>query len=89
VSLCSPNWQGSSLPAFAPGRVLLAWVCYSSQILFLGVEFTQVYATRYGKPVRPARGALFLSEQARIREGIPHTKTIEEAFKKKDYDRAA
>jgi membrane protein len=28
--------------------VLLLWVYYSSQILFFGAEFTQVYARRYG-----------------------------------------
>jgi len=28
--------------------VLLLWVYYSAQILFLGAEFTQVYATTYG-----------------------------------------
>jgi len=70
--------------------VLLAWVYYSSQILFLGAEFTQVYATRYGRALRPARAAVFLSEVARIHQGIPHWKTIEEAFKKKeDSGRAA
>jgi len=69
--------------------VLLAWVYYSSQILFLGAEFTQVYVSRYGMRLRPARGAMFLSEQARIREGMPHTETIEEAFKKKDSEHAA
>jgi membrane protein len=29
--------------------VLLVWVYYSAQILFLGAEFTQVYANRYSK----------------------------------------
>jgi membrane protein len=28
--------------------VLLVWVYYSSQILFLGAEFTQVWARRRG-----------------------------------------
>lgn len=27
---------------------VLLWVYYSAQILFLGAEFTQVYASRYG-----------------------------------------
>jgi membrane protein len=63
--------------------VLLAWVYYSSQILFFGAEFTWVYAKRYGRNFRPARGAMALTEEARIRQGIPHTKTIEEAFKGK------
>src|SRR5262245_8433115 len=62
--------------------VLLAWVYYSSQILFLGAEFTQVYANHFGRHLRPSHGAMFLTEEARIRMGIPHTKTIEEAASK-------
>jgi membrane protein len=63
--------------------VLLAWVYYSAQILFFGAEFTQVYATRLGRRFRPARGARFLSEDLRIHQGIPHSKTVEETFKPK------
>jgi membrane protein len=62
--------------------VLLAWVYYSSQILFIGAEFTQVYANHVGRRLRPSRGAMFLTEEARIKMGIPHTKTIEEAASK-------
>ena len=57
--------------------VILTWVYYSSQILFLGVEFTQVYANSYGSKVRPARGAISMSEYARISQGIPHVKPAE------------
>jgi membrane protein len=59
--------------------VILCWVYYSSQILFLGAEFTHVYVNRYERPPRAIRGAIPLSEVARIHEGIPHTKTIREA----------
>jgi membrane protein len=62
--------------------VLLAWVYYSAQILFFGAEFTWVYARHHHRRLRPARGAIFLTEEARIRQGIPHTKVVEEAFKK-------
>jgi membrane protein len=62
--------------------VLLAWVYYSSQILFLGAEFTQVYANRFGRRVRTARGAVFLTEASRIQQGIPHTRAIEDSIKK-------
>ncbi len=61
--------------------VLLAWVYYSAQILFFGAEFTWVYAHRKGRRFRPARGAHFLSEAQRIHEGIPHTETVQTAFK--------
>jgi membrane protein len=63
--------------------VLLAWVYYSSQILFFGAEFTYVYTKHYEHRLRPARGARFLSETERIHQGIPHTEVIDEAFKKK------
>jgi membrane protein len=37
--------------------VLLFWVYYSAQISFLGAEFTQVYARRYGLGIRPKQHA--------------------------------
>lgn len=83
--------RGSFTSAYgAAGSILvvLAWVYYSSQILFLGAEFTQVYANRYGKRFRPARGSIFLGEQARIRQGIPHLKTIQDGLKS-DQDKVA
>ena len=33
--------------------VLLVWVYYSSQILYLGAEMTKVYTDLWGAPVRP------------------------------------
>jgi len=61
--------------------VLLVWVYYSSQILFFGAEFTKVYTKHYGRHPRPARGAVFLSEAARIHQGIPHTAVVKESFR--------
>lgn len=66
--------------------VLLAWVYYSAQILFFGAEFTWVYATHQKHRLRPARGAVFLSEEMRVHQGMPHNKTVQRAF---DKDRAA
>ena len=63
--------------------VLLVWVYYSSQILFFGAEFTRVYAQHFERRLRPARGAIFLSEAARIQQGIPHSKVIEDAVRKR------
>lgn len=37
--------------------VLLVWVYYSSQILFIGAVFTYVYATRFGSGVNPTEHA--------------------------------
>ena len=38
--------------------VILFWVYYSAQILFLGAEFTRVYAERYGSHIEPSPGAV-------------------------------
>jgi membrane protein len=42
--------------------VLLLWVYYSSQIVFFGAEFTQVYANRFGTHVSPANNAIAVSK---------------------------
>lgn len=57
--------------------LLLLWVYYSAQILFLGAEFTQVYATKYGSGLRPEAGAVPLTEEARAEQGIPTRDTVE------------
>jgi membrane protein len=33
--------------------IILMWVYYSAQVFFIGAEFTQVYADRYGTRVKP------------------------------------
>jgi len=35
--------------------ILLLWVYYSAQILFLGAEFTHVYVNKFGSGVKPTR----------------------------------
>ena len=44
---------GSAYGAASSLITLLLWVYYSSQILLFGAEFTQVYADRAGRGVRP------------------------------------
>ena len=41
---------------------LIVWVYYSAQILFLGAEFTQVYATRFGDRITPGENAVKLED---------------------------
>jgi membrane protein len=43
--------------------IVLLWIYYSSQILFLGAEFTQVYATHYGSQIRPSQHAVPVVEK--------------------------
>ena len=54
-----------SNPASAYGgasslALLLLWIYYSAMILFLGAEFTQVYAKNHGRRVVPEAGAVHL-----------------------------
>ena len=56
---------GSAYGAAGSFVVLLVWVYYSSQILFLGAEFTQVYANKYGSRIEPAEGAEPVTDEAR------------------------
>jgi len=57
---------------------LLLWVYYSAQILFLGAEFTQVYAKTYGANIEPAENALPVTEEARAQQGIPRRQELEQ-----------
>jgi membrane protein len=41
---------------------LTVWVYYSAQILFLGAEFAQVYATRFGTRIEPTKNAVLADE---------------------------
>lgn len=43
--------------------VILLWVYYSSQILFLGAEFTQVYANKFGSRIVADEGAVSTHEK--------------------------
>jgi membrane protein len=47
--------------------LLLAWVYYSSQILFFGAEFTKLHAEENRARVKPIPGAKAVSEQAKQR----------------------
>ncbi|HZR81141.1 MAG TPA: YihY/virulence factor BrkB family protein [Candidatus Binatia bacterium] len=53
--------------------LLLIWIYYSAQILFLGAEFTKVYAREYGSGIQPAPNAEPVRETAREEQGIPRT----------------
>lgn len=50
--------------------VLLFWIYYSAQIVFMGAEFTQIYARHYGSRVTPSDYAEFVTEEALAQQGI-------------------
>jgi membrane protein len=49
---------GSTYGAAGSLAILLVWVYYSAQILFLGAEFTYVYATKFGSGAKPSAHAV-------------------------------
>jgi membrane protein len=57
---------GVASPFGAAGSlaVLLVWIYYSSQIIFLGAEFTRIWALRRGSPMKPSEGAVSLATPA-------------------------
>lgn len=61
-------YLGQSAPGSAYGAAgsivaLLVWIYYSALILFLGAEFTQVYANRYGSRIKPDEASMPLKEK--------------------------
>jgi membrane protein len=71
---------GSTYGAAGSLVIILLWVFYSAQILFLGAEFTQVYANRHGSRIQPTGNAIRIDEEARIKQGIPHRETVEQGY---------
>ncbi len=49
--------------------VVVLWAYYSAQVFLFGAEFTQVYATRTGKPLVPKANAEPVTAEARARQG--------------------
>jgi membrane protein len=70
---------GSAFGAAGSLIIILVWIYYSSQILFLGAEFTQVYANTYGSRVVPAEHAVPVTEEARAQQGMPSQETLDAA----------
>jgi membrane protein len=75
-------YLGTSSTASAYGAagslvVILVWVYYSAQILFLGAEFTKVYAMKYGSRITPIAIAVPVTEEARAQQGLPSPAAIE------------
>lgn len=61
---------GSTYGAAGAVIVVLLWAYYSSQILFLGAEFTQAYAKSFGSRIEPAPGAMAVTQEARSQQGM-------------------
>ncbi|HEU4538927.1 MAG TPA: YihY/virulence factor BrkB family protein [Polyangiaceae bacterium] len=60
----------SAYGAAASVVVITVWVYYSAQILFLGAEFTQVYARTFGSRIEPSKNAVPVTQEARAQQGL-------------------
>jgi membrane protein len=56
---------GSAFGAAGALAVILVWLYYASMIVFLGAEFTQVWANERGSGIEPEKGAVRTDERAR------------------------
>ncbi len=61
---------GSAFGAAGSLVVLLVWVYFSANVLLLGAEFIKLYATRFGRPIRPGPTARFEGDPV-VEEGAP------------------
>lgn len=55
---------------------LLIWIYYSTQILFLGAEFTQVYAQAYESDIKPTKDAVRVTKEERAQQGMPSRERV-------------
>jgi membrane protein len=56
--------------------VILLWIYFSAQIVFLGAEFVKVYSRRFGTRVVPELTAVPLTDDARASQGMDRSKRI-------------
>src|SRR3954452_3678211 len=61
----------SSYGAAGSVVLILLWVYYASIIIFLGAEFTQVYAKARGHKTEPKKYAVPVTQEERAEEGMP------------------
>jgi membrane protein len=55
--------------------ILITWIYYAAQILFLGAEFTKVYAKTQGSPIVPEEYAVHISHNNESQASPqPHSK---------------
>jgi membrane protein len=63
--------QNAGTFSAAPLILVLLWIYYSSMIILIGAELTQVWASSYGKQIEPKQGAVrVVQKKEAVRE--PH-----------------
>jgi membrane protein len=61
---------GSPYGAAGSIIVILLWVYYTAAILYIGAEFTRVYADHIGARIQPAKYAVYVEQTEREREDV-------------------
>ncbi|OYQ48260.1 ribonuclease BN [Flavobacterium cyanobacteriorum] len=61
---------GSPYGAAGSIIVILLWVYYTAAILYIGAEFTRVYADHVGAQIEPADYAVYVEQKEREREDV-------------------
>ena len=61
---------GSTYGAAGSLVAVLMWVYWTSQILFFGAEFTQVYANKFGSKILPSPNAIPVTAETRAQQGL-------------------
>ena len=61
----------SAYGTFGSIVAVLLWAYYSSIIMFIGAEFTQVWAKVHGRQLEPEENAVRVTEEDRAQQGIP------------------
>ena len=68
---------GSAYGAASSLMIVVVWIYFSSCIVFLGAEFTQVHAALYGKKIEPAKDAVQVPEGMTAAGATSRRKEIE------------
>jgi membrane protein len=74
---------GSAYGAASSLMIVVVWIYFSSCILFLGAEFTQVHAEMYGEKIKPSSDAIA------VPEGMTATAAAEQSKKNVGADRSS
>jgi len=62
--------------------MVILYIYYASVILFLGAEFTQVYARRHGEAIEPSPHAVKITDEERARQGMPTREQVKRAVER-------
>ncbi len=65
---------GSTYGVAGSFLIIITWIYYAAHILFLGAEFTKVYAKRHGSPIVPEEYAVPISQDSQTRSQAEQTK---------------